>query len=428
MSGSRRRWARPRLEVEGLEGRVLLAGDVSVFLDADGNLIVEGDNQANCIELDQFGDFTVRGCDAGGGPTRINGVPNGEVEFGVLNEGDIKIRLKGGDDGVRVGFNSDSVNPPDDLEIDTGGGNDEVEITGDTNIGDDLEITTGGGNDDVVVMNTTTGVADDTVIDTGDGADSVAIIGSFGDDLEIKTGRGDDSVNLNSLSGGPGGIFNTTVADDTVIDTGDGADTVATIGSFDAGGDLEITTGGGNDSVGINSLVTPLNTFVPTIVGDTVVDTGGGDDEVVIQGGTNIGDDLDVATGTGADLVKLLGVTVVDDAEVETDSGADRVFIDDSLFQESSAVTTGSQHDFVQICHSVFRDDVDVDLGGGDDGLCVPADPFFGGPTFEDEDVVFDGGSGIDTVAFPTAAHQNFENEVDDCSFFPEADGTCGLA
>ena len=209
---------RSRLGFERLERREMLAGDVFVFMDRGGNLQISGDNRANGIQIDQFGEIAVQGIDAGGSATRINGVANGVVKFEVVGEGDIKIHLRGGNDFVGVGERSDDVIPPDDLEIDTGHGNDTILITGDTNLGDDLEIESGSGNDLVDVRNVD--VADNVVIETGHGDDvvkmlAVRIVGStrmntgdgadriytefeatFGGSLRIDTGRGDDFLQL----------------------------------------------------------------------------------------------------------------------------------------------------------------------------------------------------------------------------------------
>jgi hypothetical protein len=192
----------------------MMAGHVFVFMDPGGNLQIIGDNRANGIQVDRFGDTVIQGIDAGGSATRINGVPNGLVEFEVVGEGDIKVHFRGGNDIVRVGERSDDVLPPDDLEIDTGSGNDEILITGDTNIGDDLEIDSGPGNDLVDVRNAD--VADNTV---------------------IETGSGDDVVKLLAVR----------IAHSTWVNTGDGADRIYTEFEATFGGSLRIDTGRGDD-------------------------------------------------------------------------------------------------------------------------------------------------------------------------------------
>src|SRR5262245_61024806 len=104
-----------RYSIERLEARALLAGNVQVFVDAKGNLNVVGDGQANGIQLNQFGEFVIQGVDAGGSPTKVNGLDNDIAVFEVTGKHDIKISLGGGDDTVEVGTRSDDVNPPRDL-------------------------------------------------------------------------------------------------------------------------------------------------------------------------------------------------------------------------------------------------------------------------------------------------------------------------
>ena len=214
--------ARPSSLFDRLEPRVLFAGNVRAFLDGGGNLIVIGDGAANCVQLDMFGDFTVLGCDHGGAPTSVNGEPNGEARFDVDGEGDIRFYMLGGDDEVRVGQRSDSVSPPDDLEVYAGEGDDYVLTVGDTNVGDDLEIVAGPGDDTVEVF--TTQVGDDVSVLTGDGDDDVTLYGDeVGDDLVLHTGAGRDSVRVGFFddpAGGPPVIEATRVADDTFIDLG----------------------------------------------------------------------------------------------------------------------------------------------------------------------------------------------------------------
>jgi hypothetical protein len=241
--------------VERLERRALLAGDVRVFLDPDGNMIVVGDAAANGIQLDQFGDFVIQGIDAGGAPTRVNGVENGIAVFEVTGEDDIRIRLRGGADVLEVGVRSDSVSTPDDLEIDGGSGSDSVLTIGDTNIGDDLIIAGGSGHDSVFIVSTQ--VVHDVTVNTGDGDDKVEIYGSdIGDDLLISTGAGRDTVSL-GLFNGPGGRVEgaINVADNTDIDLGAGNDSLEIVGSIFHG---KFRADGGR---GTDTLINTANTF-----------------------------------------------------------------------------------------------------------------------------------------------------------------------
>ena len=224
-----------RAGIERLESRTLFAGDVHVFLDDGGNLIVVGDGAANGIRVDTAGDFSIAGVDAGGGPTRVNGEPNGDVRFPVTGEGDVRLFLHGGDDVVEVGFRADSVDAPDDLGIYTGDGNDSITTLGDTNVADDLEIATGPGDDVVRVL--TTDVGDDLDILTDSGDDSVNLYGtSVGDDLLVRTGGGRDAVGVGftEYTGTGGGRITApvVVADDTLIDLGADDDTLGVIESI----------------------------------------------------------------------------------------------------------------------------------------------------------------------------------------------------
>lgn len=199
----------------------MLAGDVFVFLDFGGNLQIIGDNRDNGILIDRFGETVIHGIDAGGSATRINGVPNGLVTFDVVGDGDIKVHLRGGNDIVQVGTRSDDVLPPDDLEIDTGHGDDQILITGDTNIGDDLEIDSGPGNDLVDVRNA-----------------------DVADNMVIETGTGDDVVKLLAVR----------IAGSTSVNTGDGADRIYTEFEATFGGSLRIDTGRGDDFLQLTRL------------------------------------------------------------------------------------------------------------------------------------------------------------------------------
>jgi hypothetical protein len=217
--------------LESLERRLLFAGDVQVFLDSSGNLIVTGDASANGIQLDQFGEFVIQGIDAGGSPTSINGVENGIASFPVTGKGDIRILLGDGNDIIETGTRSDSVDPPDDLVIDTGAGDDSVLTIGDTNIGGDLLVTTGAGNDSVFIV--TTEIAGDLTLSTGADNDTIEIYGSVvGDDLQVTTAAGADSVSIGVFNGPAGRVLGrVTVNGSTVISLGDGDDVLELVDS-----------------------------------------------------------------------------------------------------------------------------------------------------------------------------------------------------
>lgn len=234
--------------LEALERRTLLAGDVQVFLDSKGNLIVIGDGLANGIQVDQFGEFVIQGIDAGGSPTRINGVENDIAVFEVAGRHDIRISLNGGDDFVEVGTRSDDVNPPRDLSFDLGDGGDALLVIGDTNIGRDLLVNAGAGEDEVFIVSLELGR--DVTVNQGNGDDVLEVYGSrIGDDLHVNAGGGADTVSVGLFNGPAGRVEGAvTVHGATAIDLGSGDDVLELVAS-NFGGVFRASGGAGSDTL-----------------------------------------------------------------------------------------------------------------------------------------------------------------------------------
>ena len=161
------------LDLESLESRQMLAGQVSVQVDG-GNLILKGDADDNSI-LVSSALGTIR-LDAYDG-TELAGDASGTsydtlIPDNALN--DVTIKMKRGDDSiVFYGVNS-------------------FDITG------RLTIKMGAGDDDVSIVNITqagTSIAGSTHINMGSGRDAINIDNvTFIGPLTIKTGAGDDGV------------------------------------------------------------------------------------------------------------------------------------------------------------------------------------------------------------------------------------------
>jgi hypothetical protein len=187
--------------VERLEGRRLLSGNVTVVLDpATFTLVVHGDNKSNDIVIPPFGDisYTIVGRNG----TTVNG-----AAFADLYTGDavpnFAIDMGNGEDVVELGEN-----PP-----------------GRRYIVNDLVIRTGNGSDTVKVDATVDGNLD---IDTGNGDDHVELIGAwvFGN-LKINTGNGDDSITLDY-----GDFGENRVGGNSSMDGGRGQDVLTGIGTL----------------------------------------------------------------------------------------------------------------------------------------------------------------------------------------------------
>jgi hypothetical protein len=122
------------------------AGNVEVRVE-NGDLIITGDDRDNNIMVIQ--ECCQNVVVTGRAETTINGNGRFDVE-GVTDA--IEIKMRGGDDFVRVevvpGFPGNPGIP--DLKIDTGKGDDIVELLGVT-VGDDTRIDTGDGNDTIFI-------------------------------------------------------------------------------------------------------------------------------------------------------------------------------------------------------------------------------------------------------------------------------------
>jgi hypothetical protein len=226
-------------------------GNVTATVDGDGNLVVLGDNGDNCVWWfpTGIGEGDLHGCNG----TLVNGGASAPIT-GATN--DFRFVMRGGHDVVRI-EDGDGNAAPDDLEITTGSGNDEVlvksfhvldDLTIKTGPGDDLvtldpgftvfvedktDVVTGPGND-VVLMRSSPSVTcffqDDCAVRTAEGRDFVHLCGvGFRNGLLIDLGPGDDSP---SAAGDRGGLCvdgntvfdNPDAPDDVVFRGGDGTD------------------------------------------------------------------------------------------------------------------------------------------------------------------------------------------------------------
>lgn len=267
--------------LEKLEDRLLLAVNVT---QNGSTLNIVGDENYETIEVHNDG----------GGIRVIVDYDGDEVVddtlyyYGVRN---INIRTKGGNDYIYIS----DLDLDGNLSIDTGSGNDEVQIDltssyfgsyyGDVSIGGNVSIKTGDGTDVAWFAE-----------------------GSIGKNLTINSGADYDEVYLFS---GFYGAYDLTVNGSTKITTGDGDDHVYITAYNGTDVDLQaltISTGDGEDYVRFYTEVDDSDVDV----GNTKIDTGDGDDEVYIFGYED-GDEVDfngavqIKTGSGDDYVHIVG-------------------------------------------------------------------------------------------------------------------------
>ncbi len=193
-----RSYRRQARQFESLEGRMMMAGNVTASL-SGGCLQLCGDTKNNIIAVTQLssGDWSVTGLLG----TKICG----QKSATFCNVCSINAKLDCGNDVVAV-FNGCL---PCDLCIDTSKGNDAVVLLH-LNVGN-VSVNTGVGNDLLVAVgvtacqtvatasvttNTFSPSCSTACFDTGDGMDLVFLAGIHSDNLSLCTGKGIDFVGL----------------------------------------------------------------------------------------------------------------------------------------------------------------------------------------------------------------------------------------
>jgi hypothetical protein len=220
-------------DVEFLEQRKLLAGDVSAAMTAAGDLVIRGDNLSNNIEITPNANgIVVRGRDG----TRINGA-NVRSFAGTVE--DLQINLRNGDNVVQIC----GVEVTGDIVIRTGRGNDAV-VVRIVEVGDEISINTKAG-DDIIALGSPR-IADDLKVIAGSGNDAVIMDGGdVAGNVLFVTGSGDDSVGLSE---------DMVIRGNASLRTGSGND-FAGIGldNVEVRGQASAVLGGGNDTLILSS-------------------------------------------------------------------------------------------------------------------------------------------------------------------------------
>ncbi len=277
-----------RMQLETLEDKCLLAGDVGVSV-VDGNLHVEGDRADNGVVItsgDTADSYVIAGVpSADGSATTINGSLGRTVVSGVT--GGMRIGLGQGNDGLRM-FNA---NIRGNVGINMGEGNDAVQIGGPVSSTDRIDSLIQGrvavalaeGRDSLRVDNT--GIGGGMEAHGGEGNDSILLNHSrLRGVVSLATGPGDDNVGINDSR-----------AAFVRIGMGDGNDNVALVDSvFTAVG---VNTGPGDDNLGVSGIRARGVWF----------NGGAGEDRLRFQGPNRIG------------FVRITGFEVI-----EGESGDDR--------------------------------------------------------------------------------------------------------
>ena len=157
-----------KMVVEQLEGRAMLAGNVTVSV-SGGNLIVTGDNNDNAVLIQQTGpnSYTITGFDFDNGalsgrqsgPTTIRGAGTdlgGDARLVTGVRGNIIVDLKKGNDSLAVGNSLDDLNALVEdgggLGLGLGSASGANGASGQFHAPANLIINMGDGNDEVVIL------------------------------------------------------------------------------------------------------------------------------------------------------------------------------------------------------------------------------------------------------------------------------------
>lgn len=189
-----------QLCLEQLESR--LTPTVTVANAANGAVMITGDNANNSIQVQ-----------AGPGFVNVVGVNGTQVNFaqgfnpGAFN-GDIDINLGGGNDQVEIANSF----LPGQVQIDEGDGNNTVLIQ-DVFTPNQITVNNGAGSDAVQIFNAGFGNA---TINGGAGTDNVNISQVWGNGLNMNGGAGTDNVILRNASFGAANLVGGTGGTDTL--------------------------------------------------------------------------------------------------------------------------------------------------------------------------------------------------------------------
>ena len=319
------------VEAQQLESKQLLTGVVTLAI-TGANISAVGDSNPNEVEIElDTAHFVVSGL-SGTVLKDANGVviPNG-TSFPFPANANISVDLKGGDDELVLYV--DSAVTTNNVNIKTGSGNDEVFLDAfDTlTVNGSIKVDSGAGIDDVLVYASggRIDVKGSVSVDTGAGDDNVGFVDNVKTPFPI-TAAAFIAINNDSTTTGNQTI---NVAKNLNISTGNGNDSVGLLG-VEVKGNLKIHSGFGHgDNVGVSNVRVGGNMDLiygdtnaisnVTVVGRLKADSGTGDDTFALS---NVkAGQIDIDLGSGRDQIALSGVTSVSKGKIRGGSGTDQI-------------------------------------------------------------------------------------------------------
>jgi hypothetical protein len=435
----------PRWALERLEDRTLLSGNVTATVTA-GNLLLVGDAKANqiLIQSTSGGALQVSSLD---GTTTINGGSGPFTSTSVT--GNVTVFMKQGADVVDVGGTGMLTTLPKNLFVDTGSGDDTVDVEN-ASIGGNVAIFGGAGNDTFTIGSSTSetavsvggsvfivgGTGDTNTIAvfdaniTGDvrifgrGADDQIQVGfdaglgligvtetahvNIGGNLEIKTPSGDQCFSHDHFGFDDqfDGSWNG-MGDSLMSGFGWGS-----FGSFDLGRSLENDLaflrgwcggeggdgGDGNwgdggdwgkgDGGGSSSGTEHVSVADVSVTGNVKIHTGSGADQILLGAAP-------IPSGGSSPLNLVFGpVTIAGNLHVNAGNGDNTVMFDGISVTGNTSLRTGSGADQIAVLgnNGVFTGTFTIKSGSGDDKIAI-----INGATFQSS-VTIKAGRGADVM------------------------------
>lgn len=302
-----------KLAFECLQSRELLAGDVTAAVQGQ-MLVITGDDQANGVMLTYDAasrSFQVRGVDAGGSPTTINGLDTSQPANvpSFTNVKTVYVGLGKGDDVFQTGSPAAT----------------------DVVIAKWLSIEMGEGNDHVVLGQAGNGAG---------GSAPVATSLQVGTGLKVDLGDGNDQLDLAN----------------------------ARIGQR-----LQIIAGNGDDQIRFPTEFTPTGQTTPQVfpvqVRDNLFVSLGSGEDVLQMRHVSIRRNLLIQDGDGSADITLDDVQASKRIDIHTAGDADEVSLE-WVRAKQLAINTNGGLDQVSLAHARFTT-LNVKLGSGQDRLTL---------------------------------------------------------
>ncbi|MDD4889306.1 MAG: hypothetical protein PHU85_05200 [Phycisphaerae bacterium] len=401
----------PRME--GLEGRAMLAGNVTAAI-VGGNLVITGDAANNVIEVDQSVLVVLPGqvrVQSGwwGSATTINGGAAPVILEGFT--GDVRITLNDGDDWVMF---SDS-DFPRDVTVNGGNGNNQVDVNGVT-VERNLSVRNGPGNENTLVYGGANVRGNLTVANkAGDDAFSMAGGSIVNGNVSLSNGAGQGNTTLdNSIVNG-----NLTVKNQA------GDDTFSMAAGAIVNGNASLSNGAGQGNttldgshVHVNLTVrnaAGLDTFLmdnaSTVDGNAAISNGEGGSNTTVRFKSVVAGTFTLRSGGGNDGFTMLDATINGAARIDSGAGADAVTIDDSILGGAFTLNSGADNDMVNIEQifpgpvTTFGGKVAVKTGAGNDVVRIGVPGVPGESATFNQQSTWDGGAGADQIIYLPAGN-----------------------